>query len=524
MATSQVEIESQTIELSGESFDTFCEDISGMLGVDIECEQQQTCTETIEALKKRFKKLVAVNIVKADGALDGTFQIIFDQEGLFTLAGIIVMMPEKKILENRKKGSESDARDMGDAMGEAGNLLVGAWDRVFRDELEGHGHFVQTNTFIGKPWDKPAETVGLSSDEEFVFVPYEMTIDPYPAFHCGVVFPKTILGASSESNAESVTPAEEKTEEETKENTEEKPKTDAVKEPEPVAKEPEAEKTVEKVKESVAEEKIEATAEPEQQEETEKKAQDNQSTSAEETEPPDQEPATDKAVEKEESVGEEDSEANVEVKSDAAAAGDPGDETELKAETTDDAQAAKEPPAGEVSETIQKMTESAAVFTGESSALAMCAKDIMQKEVIWGVGDDSVEQTLAKMQQADSGYMMVGADGALEGIVSKSDITGAISPYLRPVFAKWHRPMDDATLQIKIKWVMSSPVHTVKPETPLSAIIENMCQFGGRALPVVDQQGKVQGLVTVFDILQALPNGTTDVSTVGKTVQSPPLV
>ena len=111
MATSQVEIESQTIELSGESFDTFCEDISGMLGVDIECEQQQTCTETIKGLKKRFKTLVAVNIVKADGALDGTFQIIFDQEGLFTLAGIIVMMPEKKILENRKKGSESDARE-----------------------------------------------------------------------------------------------------------------------------------------------------------------------------------------------------------------------------------------------------------------------------------------------------------------------------------------------------------------------------------------------------------------------------
>jgi len=118
---------------------------------------------------------------------------------------------------------------------------------------------------------------------------------------------------------------------------------------------------------------------------------------------------------------------------------------------------------------------------------------------------------------------MVGTDGVLEGIVSNSNIKGAISPYLRPVFEKWHRPLDDATLNIKVKWIMSRPVRVVTPETSLVAIMENMCQFGGRCLPVVDKQGKVQGLVTVFDIFKML-NASANVSSVGKAPQSPPLV
>jgi len=169
---------------------------------------------------------------------------------------------------------------------------------------------------------------------------------------------------------------------------------------------------------------------------------------------------------------------------------------------------------GSVSKTIRGMAQSLANLPGEhlfasfepplcdlsqNAALAICAKDVMQKEVVWAEPDDSVEQALAKMQQTDSGYLLVGTDGLIEGILSKSDLAGAVSPYLQHPFAKWRRPLDDATLQIRIKWIMSRPVRTVKPETLLAVIMENMCRFGGRCLPVVDQLGKVQGLVTVSD-------------------------
>ena len=471
MVISQTKLESEVAGLSAEAFDTFCNDLTGMFGVDMECTQQEVSTETVKGLKKRFKKLVAVNSVKAEGALCGTFQLIFDQEGLFTLGGVIVMLPEKRILENRKRGSDEDTKDMSDAVGEAGNLLVGAWDRIFRENLEGHGHFAQTNTYIGKPWDKPQETIGLADDEEFVFVSYEMTIAPYSGFSCGVIFPKTIFVGPSEPDTDQPAPAEQS---DTKEETNE---------------------------EASAEEKAGAGEE----------------TAAEQEAPTDEEASAEQSV----------TDADTKVPDSTA-------ETETAA-----AQEGKESAGGEISETIQRMTQSPAELPGEpapptiaeepalSSAgvsPATCAKDIMQTPVVWGSGDDSMQQALTKMQQVDGGYMMVGQDGIAEGIVSKSDITGAISPYLRPIFAKWQRPLDDATLQIKVKWIMSRPVRTVKPETSLASIMENMRQAGLRGLPVMDQQGKIQGLVTVFDIFKVLLGEVSEVASVGKTPQAPPLV
>lgn len=58
---------------------------------------------------------------------------------------------------------------------------------------------------------------------------------------------------------------------------------------------------------------------------------------------------------------------------------------------------------------------------------------------------------------------LIGADGVLEGLVSKSDLAGALSSYLRSEFAKLRWPLDDATLQIKVKWIMSRPIRTIKP-------------------------------------------------------------
>lgn len=174
-----------------------------------------------------------------------------------------------------------------------------------------------------------------------------------------------------------------------------------------------------------------------------------------------------------------------------------------------------------VSETIRRMAQSPAVLLHENSipaletplwdllqneSLALCAKDVMQKEIVWGSPDDSIQQTFAKMQQHDAGYIIVGQEGLLEGIISKSDLTGAISPYLRPMFAKWRRPMDDATLQIRIKWIMRKPVRTISPQMSLATIIRNMCRSRVHCLPVVNPQGKVQGLVAEINILKAVLN------------------
>jgi CBS domain-containing protein len=182
---------------------------------------------------------------------------------------------------------------------------------------------------------------------------------------------------------------------------------------------------------------------------------------------------------------------------------------------------ADQPPRGKVSEAIHKMLRSSAPPDGKSPRTVKIenagltdipassqgsAKDIMQKNIVWASPDDSVQQTLTKMQQTDSGYVMVGKEGSLDGIVSTSDIAAATSIYLKPMFAKWRRPMDDATLQIKIKWVMNKPIHTVKPDTSLASIMDNMSRAEIRCLPVLDEQNKVLGLITACDIFKTLMN------------------
>ena len=526
MAPSQTEIESLITELAEKSFKTFCDDISGMFGTDMECAPQEVTSETVNGLQARFENLAVVYSVKAEsakGGLDGTFQLVFDRKGLFTLAGVVAMHPEQMILEDVESGSLEKAEKVGNILKEVGTALAGSWDRVFRKGLDGHGQFVQTSTFIGNPWDKSEEKIGLTADEELVFVPYEMTIGPYPAFNCGVIFPKAFFVGTSESGNEQVASADEKAREETANRDPnvsepaEEIQDKAQEEAEEIAQDQKTD--VEKVdsdefdtaqkgdsetsepQEPVTE--IPAAEQTEAQEDTEETAESEKSAATD-----DQAQLT-----AEETVAADESAAKQE--SEPAAEQKPND-IEEEATTLAEAEKSNERP---ISEAIKQMTQSSAVSSDESAPSAMaeklalgnkdalltvCAKDIMQKDVVWANPDDSVQQALAKIQQHNAGYIMIGKEQVPEGIVSKSDLTGALSPYLRSVFVKWRRPMDDATLRIRVKWIMSKPTCTISPDTSLAAVMENMCQTDKRCLPVVDDQGKVQGLVTVFDILSVL--------------------
>ncbi|MFC1676866.1 CBS domain-containing protein [Planctomycetota bacterium] len=498
MATSQTELQTQVVELAEEAYEAFCGDISGMFGIDIECTQQDSRSETVKGLKKTFKKPVAVNCVKSEGTLSGTFQLIFDRVGLFTLSGVIVMLPEQKILENTKRGGDQEASEASDAIGEMGNLLVGSWDRIFREELEGHSHFVQTKTFIGDPWSGSEGKIQLDEKDEFTFIPYEMTIGDYPVFNCGVIFPNSLFG----DQAEAEEPAK----------VEEAPAEEPAKAEEAPAEEPA------KAEEAPAEEPAKAEEAPAEEPAKAEEAPAEEPAKAEEA--PAEEPAKAEEAPAEEPAKAEEAPAEEPAKAEEAPAEEPAKAEEVPAEEPAKAEEAPaEPAAGSVSESIQKMTQSSANLPGEHSVefLTISASDIMQKDVPWCAGEDSVQQVQAQLEQTNTGYVLVGSEDAVEGIVSKSDILGAVSVYLRPLFSKWHRPLDDATLQIKVKWIMIKSVHTVKAETPLSVIMDNMSQFSVRALPVIDQQGKIVGIVTALDIFKALLNTDPNISIAGKT-------
>ncbi len=488
-------------ELSDGAFEAFCDDVSSMFDVDVRCKREHVGIDTIAGLRKRFKKLAAVHLVQATGTLDGTFQLLFDQGGLFLLSGVVVMLPEARILEQIRNGHMDDAESLTDAAREVGNLLVGSWDRVFRDDCEGHGHFTKSGTYIGKPWDNLGE-VALSADAEVLLVLYEMTVDSYPGFHCAALFPKAMVGggigaAARPSDAAVTEPAE----------TAASPLPDATSQEAPTT--PPVDTTPSLPDASEQEHELAAASDEPDSVEAPATVTDEK--------PPEAAPTV---VSDSDTVQAD----TVDVAAAVAPAAAPADDTasEIALDSTigilSDERAAV---------LIDRVFEEHAVYpsdTGISDLLNMPAREIMTKDVVWCNPDDAVREVIAAMQQHNTGYILVGRDGVLEGLISNSNILGAVSPYLRPTFAKWRRPEDDATLGIKIKWVMSRPVRTVKPDVSLATIIDGMRRYGGRCLPVVDGEGKVQGIVTVFDILLRVLETDGSSSWQGSPPQGPPLL
>ena len=158
---------------------------------------------------------------------------------------------------------------------------------------------------------------------------------------------------------------------------------------------------------------------------------------------------------------------------------------------------------------------------GLAEFLGTTVAEIMEKEVVWAGPEDTVQDVIAKMQQHNVGYVLIGVNGVLEGLVSNSNILGAVSLYLRPMFTKWRRPQDDATLGVKVKWIMSRPVRTIRPDATLAATIESMRRCGGRCLPVVDAKGAVVGIVTAFDILLRILASDKNIAWKGRPPQAP---
>ncbi len=460
-------LQSKVIGLASEALTSFCDDMSGMFGVEMSCEQVDVSKDPGEDINKHFKKLGAVYSVNVTGALNNDLRILVDRAGLFTITGVVVMLPQSRILSSAKRGTLADATEISDAVGEVGNLMVGSWDRIFREGFQDNTHLLHTGTFVGDPNAEDNGVIDLASDGDVTFVSYEMSVGEYPSFQCGVYLPSRLFDESttnSESDAQDVVVPE----------AEEAVTTEPVAETAPVPK-------PEKIPVQTEEAPVEAVP-------------------AREVDPA---PETAQVPEPKAAPVEAD-EAQVEAAPTEAA--EPAAETGQKP-------VSQEAPVQTDEAHVEAVTveKSDPVFVPAQSVSGnaeanLLAKHLMQTQVHWVSVDDTVNQAQTKMQEAGVPYLLVGDGTKLEGIVTHSDLGSAASIYLRPIFSKWRRPEDDATLQIRLKWIMSKQVYSVNPETPLCNIVHLKCKYDISCLPVVDVQGQILGVVTTKDMLKSVVN------------------
>jgi CBS domain-containing protein len=309
--------------------------------------------------------------------------------------------------------------------------MVGAWDRIFREQLPGHKHLLQTNTQILNPWDKPAEVFGIQPDTVCLLTVWEMTFGDYPPFHGAAVFPAALFEPPKEEPAPTETDSQ-------------------------------------------------TPANPDESE-----------APAEQTPPAD-------AVSPQTAV---------------SASAEPASEPAPPAEPTQTPSAEPHPVWNAIQQMIQADPAADAPGALDAAVWNCPAQVFMNPKPVWLSPNDSIETARQRMQQHSTRYVLIEEQDKLAGILSRGDVNAAVSPYLRAPFEEYRRPLDEASLQIRIRWFMSRPVHTAQPQTPLWKLIDLMCRHQIRALPIQDSSGTVVGLVTDTEIFQTLlktrPGGTT---------------
>jgi len=111
---------------------------------------------------------------------------------------------------------------------------------------------------------------------------------------------------------------------------------------------------------------------------------------------------------------------------------------------------------------------------------------------------DGLRQTWMRMRERDIRHMPVLDDHErLAGIVSDRDLRRPDTVDVGTIDAF---RLDD---HMKVREVMTSPAVTVRADTPLLEALDLVLERRFGALPVVDDDGRVLGVLSAWDLLKA---------------------
>lgn len=158
----------------------------------------------------------------------------------------------------------------------------------------------------------------------------------------------------------------------------------------------------------------------------------------------------------------------------------------------------------------------------------MNARDLMETDVQTVAPDDEISDVLGRLARANfSGFPVVEADGTLVGIVTEHDLVSLFDPNDRVLWIPVGLPPFTETLTygIDVPWdeldlgadlvenarkpvrtVMTEDVIAVAPDDDLDRLLELLTDADEdvNRLPVVDEDGRLLGIVTRQDLLGAI--------------------
>lgn len=115
----------------------------------------------------------------------------------------------------------------------------------------------------------------------------------------------------------------------------------------------------------------------------------------------------------------------------------------------------------------------------------------------------TVREAARLLQTLDIRHLpVVDDEGALVGMLSDRDLRGLTIPQ---VFAGDYAGDLETALDARIASLMSSDVLSVEAEDDVAVVVELMLENKVGAVPVVDGDGALVGIVSYMDILREIP-------------------
>lgn len=142
----------------------------------------------------------------------------------------------------------------------------------------------------------------------------------------------------------------------------------------------------------------------------------------------------------------------------------------------------------------------------------MKVREIMTKKVTVISPDMKAPEALDLLQRMQiSGLPVVGADGKLAGMFTEKEILARILPsYINNVGSFIYEENPKSTRKkfaelntMKVGAIMRKEVVTTKEDTTLCEVARIMLTQKARRLPVIDNSGRIVGIVSRGDIVKA---------------------
>ncbi len=117
-------------------------------------------------------------------------------------------------------------------------------------------------------------------------------------------------------------------------------------------------------------------------------------------------------------------------------------------------------------------------------------ESFVKKVVTAGTGD-SLASVARSMEQHNVGAVVVVENGTPQGVVTDRDLALRLGSH-------------GASPRAPVASIMSAPVKTVRFDAGVFDTTRTLMESGVRRLPVVDDDGRLVGLVTLDDLLRVL--------------------